>query len=139
MDQPSIDHIGIAVGDLDEASAVFRNVLGVEESHREEIVEEGVAISIFELATTRIELISPLDGQSPISKFLSTRGPGIHHIAIQKQDIRAHHQILLEKGFSVIGQIRSGGEGREVFFLHPNQTFGVLIEYTSPPSRGSGR
>ena len=137
MNPPCIDHIGIGVRDLDEASSLFRDVLGVEESHREELPGEGVAIAIFELGATKIELITPLDEENPISKFLATKGPGILHLAIRTPHLEAHYGELREKGFQVTGKIRSGGEGRKVFFLHPKQTSGVLLEFTSPPPHES--
>jgi methylmalonyl-CoA/ethylmalonyl-CoA epimerase len=135
---PFIDHIGIAVRDLDEASSTFARILGASESRRERVESEGVEIAVFETGGTRIELLSPLHEHSPIAKFLEKRGPGVHHISLGSRDIRGRHAELGRLGFTFPGGIRKGGEGREVFFLNPKETQGVLIEFTSPPGDGSG-
>jgi methylmalonyl-CoA epimerase len=139
MNTPGIDHIGIAVRDLDKAGEIFSKLLGVRESHRERVEQEGVEISVFQTRGTRIELLSPLDEKSPIARFLERRGPGIHHIAIERPDIHEHAAHLSGHGFSLIGGVRTGGEGREVFFVDPKETSGVLLEFTSPPSSGRMR
>jgi len=132
-----IDHIGIAVRDLDEASSTFAGILGVSESRRERVESEGVEIAVFETGGARIELLSPLHEQSPVAKFLEKRGPGIHHISLGSRDIRGRYAELSRLGFTFPGGIRKGGERREIFFLSPKETQGVLIEYTSPSERGS--
>jgi len=134
MDESVIDHIGIAVNDLDEASALFSKLLGKNESHREKVEGEGVEISVFEVGSIRIELLSPLASDSPVAKFLGRRGPGVHHVAIRHGDIPRIHEHLTGEGFTTPGGVRKGGEGRNVFFLKPGETSGVLLEFTSPPS-----
>ncbi len=134
MKRPSVDHIGIAVRSLDEASELFSRLLGMSESHRERVEGEGVEISVFDVGGARIELLAPLHAESPISKFLERRGPGIHHVALALEEVRAHHDHLVGEGFRVLGSLRKGGEGREVFFLDPKETSGVLFEFTSPPA-----
>jgi methylmalonyl-CoA/ethylmalonyl-CoA epimerase len=135
MNTPSVDHIGIAVRTLDEASALFSKILGMSESHRERVESEGVELSVFEIGGARIELLAPTRPDSPVSRFLDRRGAGIHHIALRLDDVRSHHDRLVERGFRVLGSVRKGGEGREVFFLDPKETSGVLFEFTSPPDR----
>jgi methylmalonyl-CoA epimerase len=137
MGKSSIDHIGIAVENLDEAAKVFSKLLSITESHREKVVNEGVEISVFEVGETRIELLSPIEETSPVAKFLKRRGPGVHHIALRLDELRGHYEELTEQGFSVIGKIRKGGEGRDIFFLDPRETSGVLLEFTTPPSQNS--
>ncbi len=133
MNKTGIDHIGIAVTDLDEASAAFSRLLGVEESHREVVRQEGVEIAVFDMCGPRIELLSAFDEESPVARFLERRGPGLHHIAVKSEDIGALYERLAGLGLSLIGAVRSGGEGREVFFVNPKETSGVLFEFTSPP------
>jgi len=137
MDEPVLDHIGIAVNDLDETSALFSKLLGINESHREKVEGEGVEIAIFEIGGTRIELLSPLVPDSPVAKYLARRGPGVHHVAVRQTDIQRHYEILTDEGFTAPGGMRKGGEGRDVFFLKPAETSGVLFEFTSPPAERS--
>jgi methylmalonyl-CoA epimerase len=139
MDEPVIDHIGIAVRDLDQALALFTHLLGVSASRRETVEGEGVDMAVFETGGTRIELLSPLDPDSPVGRFLNRRGPGIHHVAIRRGDIHRLHEHLTSKGFTAPGGVRRGGEGRDVFFLKPGDTSGVLFEFTSPPSETPDR
>lgn len=134
---PSVDHIGIAVDDLDEASSVFARLLGVRESRRERVESEGVEIAVFELRGARIELLSPLDARSPIAKFLQKRGPGVHHISLTSSSLESRLETLSRLGFESLGGIRKGGERRDVFFLSPKGTQGVLIEFTTAARRGS--
>jgi methylmalonyl-CoA epimerase len=132
-----VDHIGIAVRDLEEASATFARILGMAESRRERVETEGVEIAVFETEGARIELLSPLHGLSPLAQFLEKRGPGIHHISLASGGLQEKASMLAALGFTIAGGIRPGGEGREVFFLHPKDTGGVLIEYTTPPAQRS--
>ncbi len=124
-----IDHIGIATRGLDEAAAVWRAALGLEADRTEEIAEQGVKVAMLPIGETHIELLEPLRADSPISRFLEKRGPGIHHIAVRVDDIRAALAHLKEKGTRLIDENpRSGFGGSLVAFIHPSATNGVLLE-----------
>ncbi|CAN5795867.1 methylmalonyl-CoA epimerase [soil metagenome] len=124
-----IDHIGIATRHLQEATALWRDALGLEIESTEEVGEQGVRIAMLPLGETRIELLEPLNPQSPVGKFLDRRGPGIHHIAIRVDDIRACLGQLKEKGARLIDETpRIGASGCLVAFIHPSSTNGVLLE-----------
>jgi methylmalonyl-CoA/ethylmalonyl-CoA epimerase len=137
MEDMVVDHIGIAVDDLERASETFSKLLGIHESRRETVESEGVEIVVFDLDGARIELLGTLGEDGPIAKFIRKRGPGIHHIAIRCGDPSGHADNLTKQGFNLLGKIRKGGEGRDVFFLPPAETSGVLLEFTSPPEKAS--
>ncbi len=125
----NIDHIGIATRGLEEAAAVWQDALGLEVAHAEEINDQGVKVAMLPIGDTLIELLEPLHGDSPISKFLEKRGPGIHHIAVRVDDIRATLARLKEKGVRLIDEApRPGARGCLVAFIHPSTTNGVLLE-----------
>ncbi len=124
-----IDHIGIATRELKEATAVWRDALGLRVEFTEDVAEQGVRIAMLPIGETHIELLEPLTQESPVGKFLEKRGPGIHHIAIRVDDIEATLGQLKEKGARLIDETpRIGAGGCLVAFVHPSSTNGVLLE-----------
>ena len=124
-----IDHIGIATKGIDEASAFWRETLGVEIGGTEEVNEQGVRVAMLAVGESRIELLEPTHEKSPIAKFLDKRGPGIHHIALRVGDIRAALNKLKASGARLIDETpRIGAGGCLVAFIHPTAAGGVLVE-----------
>lgn len=129
-----IDHIGIATTGIDDAARFYRESLGLQIEHVEEVASQKVRVAMLPLGESRVELLEPTSDDSPISKFLAKRGPGIHHIAVQVQDIRASLAELKEKGARLIDeQPRPGAGGCLVAFIHPSSTGGVLLELVEHP------
>ena len=124
-----IEHIGIATRALDEAVGFWRDALGLRVEEIEEVAEQGVRVAMLPIGETRIELLEPTGEDSPIAKFLEKRGPGIHHIAVRVNDIRAALARLKESGARLIDETpRVGAGGCLVAFIHPSTTNGVLLE-----------
>jgi methylmalonyl-CoA/ethylmalonyl-CoA epimerase len=124
-----VDHIGIATRQLDEALALWQDVLGLKVDSTEEVTEQGVRVAMLAIGETHIELLEPLSAGSPVGKFLEKRGPGIHHIAVSVSDIRATLAQLKEKGTRLIDETpRVGAGGCLVAFVHPSSANGVLLE-----------
>jgi methylmalonyl-CoA/ethylmalonyl-CoA epimerase len=124
-----LDHIGIATRQIDEAMDLWRNTLGLELEHTEEIAEQGVRVSMLSLGESQVELLEPLSADSPVGRFLEKRGPGIHHIAIRVDDIRAELAKLKSTGARLIDETpRTGAGGCLVAFVHPSSAGGVLLE-----------
>ncbi len=125
-----VDHIAIAVKDLDGAIKVYRDLLGLEFSGREAVQEQGVEVAFFNMEGFKLELITPLAEGSPIDNFLKKRGGGFHHICFQTESIESELRRLQLKGLEPITREPGvGSEGRKVGFLHPRGTFGALIEF----------
>ncbi|WDF59411.1 methylmalonyl-CoA epimerase [Flavobacterium sp. KACC 22758] len=124
-----IEHIGIAVKNMDDANVLFEKLLGVP-SYKEETVEsEGVLTSFFQTGTNKIELLMATNPESPIAKFLEKKGEGIHHIAFDVEDINAEISRLKNEGFVLINKVpKKGADNKLVVFLHPKNTNGVLVE-----------
>jgi methylmalonyl-CoA/ethylmalonyl-CoA epimerase len=124
-----IEHIGIAVKNLQESNAVFEKLLGQPPYKEEEVASEGVKTSFFMNGPNKIELLEATNPESPIAKFLEKKGEGIHHIAFDVTDIEAEIQRLKGEGFLVLNEIpKKGADNKLVAFLHPKSTNGVLIE-----------
>ena len=124
-----IEHIGIAVKDLDAANDLYANLLGVGHYKVEEVASEGVSTSFFKCGESKIELLAALNEESPIAKFIDKRGEGIHHIAFLVQDIEAEVERLEGLGFRVLNSIpKKGADNKLVVFLHPKSSHGVLVE-----------
>ena len=124
-----IDHIGIAIERLDDATAVWRDALGLKLDSTEQIDTQGVRVAMFTLGESHIELLEPLSPDSPVGKFLEKRGPGIHHIAVRVDDIRAKLAELKANGLRLIDEVpRIGAGGCLVAFIHPTAANGVLLE-----------
>jgi methylmalonyl-CoA/ethylmalonyl-CoA epimerase len=124
-----VDHIGIATHQLHEGLAVWRDALGLHLDSTEEIAEQGVRVAMLAVGDTHVELLEPLSSESAVGKFLAKRGPGIHHIAIRVEDIRASLADLKSKGVRLIDETpRVGAGGCLVAFIHPSAANGVLLE-----------
>ena len=131
-----IDHIGIATNGIDDAARFYLESLGLEIEYVEEVASQKVRVAMLPLGESRVELLEPTSDDSPISKFLAKRGPGIHHIAVRVQDIRASLAELKEKGARLIDeQPRMGAGGCLVAFIHPSSTGGVLLELVEHPPK----
>jgi methylmalonyl-CoA/ethylmalonyl-CoA epimerase len=124
-----IDHIGIATRQLDEGLAVWRDALGLAVDATEEIAEQGVRVAMLPIGDTHVELLEALSPDSSVGRFLAKRGPGIHHIAVEVDDIRASLADLKSKGARLIDETpRVGAGGCLIAFVHPSTTNGVLLE-----------
>lgn len=124
-----IDHIGIATRGIDDAAKFYRDVLGLDVAETEEVAEQKVRVAMLPIGESRIELLEATSEDSPISRFLEKRGPGIHHIAVRVDDIRAALANLRAKGARLIDEEpRQGAGGCLVAFVHPSSTGGVLLE-----------
>jgi methylmalonyl-CoA/ethylmalonyl-CoA epimerase len=124
-----IEHIGIATRGLDEAVRFWRDALGLEVVDTEEVEEQRVRVAMLPVGESRVELLEPTSEDSPVAKFLEKRGPGIHHIAVRVDDIRAKLAELKEKGARLIDETpRIGAGGCLVAFIHPQSAGGVLLE-----------
>ena len=126
-----INHLGIAVEDLDAAVAFYRDVLGLPPSHTEEF--EGMRIAFIPVGESELELLAPCDADGPIARFLQKHGPGIQHVAFEVDDVDATVAELQEKGARLIDTVaRPGADNTRIAFLHPKGTHGVLIEVCQP-------
>jgi len=124
-----IDHIGIATNGIDEAAKFYRESLGLEVDHVEEVPSQKVRVAMLPLGEARVELLEPTSDDSPIAKFLSKRGSGIHHLAVRVADIRTALADLKRGGTRLIDEEpRPGAGGCLVAFIHPSSTGGVLLE-----------
>ena len=124
-----IEHVGIAVKDLNKSNILFKKLLG-EPSYKTETVEaEAVTTSFFKLGNQKIELLQAMTSNSPVSKFLNKRGEGMHHLALHVEDIHKEIQRLEKEGFSFVSKTPTkGADNKMIVFLHPKTTNGVLIE-----------
>jgi len=124
-----IEHIGIAVKDLEVSNKLFASLFGEKQYKEEEVVSEGVKTSFFKSGPNKIELLQATNEESPIAKFINKKGEGIHHIAFAVSDIKVEIQRLKKEGFVVLNEIpKKGADNKLVAFLHPKTTNGVLIE-----------
>jgi methylmalonyl-CoA/ethylmalonyl-CoA epimerase len=128
-----IDHIGVAVPDLDAAVASYRQLFGVEPSHREVVESDGVETVMFEVGESRIELLGSLGPESKIAGFLAKRGGGIHHVAYGVEDVQADLDRLAADGVALLDrEPRRGAGAKLVAFVHPKAVGGVLTELCQP-------
>jgi len=124
-----IEHIGIAVKNLEESNLFFQKLFGTPAYKQEEVTSEGVKTSFFMNGPNKIELLEATNPESPIAKFLEKKGEGIHHIAFEVEDILAEIERLKSEGFTVLNETpKKGADNKLVAFLHPKGTNGVLIE-----------
>jgi len=131
-----IDHIGIATGGIEEVANFYREALGLNFEEVEEVSEQKVRVAMLPIGESRIELLEPTTSDSPISKFLAKRGPGIHHVAIQVDDIRESLRKMKQEGARLIDEEpRKGAGGCLVAFVHPSSTGGVLVELVEHQER----
>ena len=126
-----IDHIAIAVQNLDSALETFRNLLGCapEAIRIEEVASEKVRVAFIPIGDTKIELLEPLSDESPIAKFLAKNGDGMHHIALETDDIDKETERLATFNIKPLGLPKEGAGGKKIMFLHPKETNRVLIEF----------
>ena len=128
-----VDHIGVAVEDLDAAIALHEEAYGMAVAHREVVEEQGVEAVLLDVGENHVELLRPLDGETPVGRFLSKRGPGLHHVAYQVSDVQATLDTLRGRGLRLIDETpRTGIRGSRVAFLHPESSGGVLTEIVQP-------
>jgi methylmalonyl-CoA epimerase len=128
-----IDHIGVAVDDLDGAVKLYSESFGMREQHRETIAAFDVEAVLLEVGEGHVELLKPLSGESGIGRFIERNGPGLHHVAYQTSDIDSALEQVKAAGLDLIDQEpRTGIRGSRVAFLHPKSTGGVLTELVEP-------
>jgi methylmalonyl-CoA/ethylmalonyl-CoA epimerase len=125
-----IEHIGIAVENLDEAIAYYQDVLGLNCYAIEEVVDQKVKTAFFQVGDTKIELLESTDPEGPIGKYIEKKGPGVHHLAFAVDNVNQALKTVESKGVHLIDQEkRQGAEGLNIGFLHPKSTLGVLTEF----------
>lgn len=124
-----VDHIGIAVADLEEALQFYRDQLGLECKGIEEVKEQKVKVAFFPVGDSKIELLESTDPEGPVGKFIEKKGGGVHHLSFRVTDIEAKLKQLKEQGVALIDEKpRYGAGGAKIAFLHPKSTGGVLVE-----------
>jgi len=124
-----IEHIGIAVKDLDAANKTYAAVMGAEHYKTETVESEGVSTSFFKVGESKIELLAATNSDSPIAKFIDKRGEGIHHMAFYVDDIHAEIERLKKEGFRLLNENpKPGADNKMVAFMHPKDANGVLVE-----------
>jgi methylmalonyl-CoA/ethylmalonyl-CoA epimerase len=128
-----IDHIGVAVEEIEPALALYRDSFELTVAHREVVEEQGVEAVLLDVGENHVELLAPLGPDTPVGKFLAAKGPGLHHVAYQVSDIDATLEALKQAGLQLIDeQPRTGIRGSRVAFMHPRATVGVLTEIVQP-------
>jgi methylmalonyl-CoA/ethylmalonyl-CoA epimerase len=128
-----IDHVGIAVDDLDAAIALHERTYGMPLVHRETLAEQGVEAVLLDVGENHVELLRPLGDDTPVGRFLAKRGPGLHHVAYQVDDIAAALAQLRDEGVRMIdSEPRTGIRGSRVAFLHPSASGSILTELVEP-------
>jgi methylmalonyl-CoA epimerase len=129
----NIDHVGVAVEDIDSALALYRDALGMPLVHRETITAQGVHAALLDVGDSHVELLQPIGPETAVAKFLARRGPGMHHIAYRVDDVEESLRALARAGLRLIDERpRPGIRGSRVAFLHPTSTGGVLTEIVQP-------
>jgi methylmalonyl-CoA/ethylmalonyl-CoA epimerase len=124
-----IDHVAIAVRDLDGAVAWYEDVLGAHAVHREVVASDGVEEALVQVAESYVQLLTPISDTSPVARFLATRGEGLHHVAYRVEDCAAALEAVKASGARVVDEVpRPGSRGTTVAFVHPSTSFGTLIE-----------
>jgi methylmalonyl-CoA/ethylmalonyl-CoA epimerase len=128
-----LDHLGIAVRDLDLILPFYRDLLGLELLYTETIESDGVRVAVLEFGGGHLELLEPTSADSPVARFIEKRGPGLHHVALRVSDCEAALSAAADTGFSLIDTVpRIGAGGKLIGFLHPKSTGGVLLELCQP-------
>ena len=135
-----IDHVGIAVADLDDAVERYRRLLGVEPVHRERVADQGVDEVLFATGDSYIQLLGALGPDTPVGRSLATRGPGVHHIAYRVDDVTAALSHFRAEGARLVDETpRAGSRNTLIAFVHPKSMGGVLVELVQERARGSAR
>jgi methylmalonyl-CoA epimerase len=128
-----IDHVGVAVAELDAAIALLEGTFGMPLVHRETVEEQGVEAALLDVGEGHIELLRPLSEDTPVGRFIAKRGPGMHHVAYQVRDVDATLERLRADGVRLIDEVpRTGIRSSRVAFLHPSASGGVLTELVEP-------
>ena len=128
-----IDHVAIAVNDVEASAKVYQKALGIDEIEFETVESEGVKVAIIPMENGRIELMQPTKDDSPIKKFLDKKGPGLHHMALETDNIDGEVERMEGCGVQFLGKVRPGSAGTKVTFIHPKSLEGVLAELCSHP------
>ena len=129
MEAMTVDHIGVAVRSIDQALEFYRDTLGVEPAHRTVVAHEKVEAAMLPTGESRIELLQPTADDSVIARFIERRGEGMHHLALQVDDVEAAAEAVRQSGRRlVVDRVQIGAEGYKYVFVHPNETGGVLLE-----------
>ena len=128
-----IDHIAIAVNDVEASAKIYQKALGIDKIEFETVESEGVKVGILPMENGRIELIQPTNDESPIKKFLDKKGQGLHHMALETDNIEGEVERMEGCGVQCLGKVRPGSAGTKVTFIHPKSLDGVLAELCSHP------
>jgi methylmalonyl-CoA/ethylmalonyl-CoA epimerase len=129
MEVSGIHHVAMAVDDLDQAVATYERLFGAELELRDSLAEQGIEAAYLRVGSGRIELVAPTDGESAVGRFVASRGPGMHHVALAVPDVTLAVRELEEAGVTIIDtEPRAGLGGHEVSFVHPESIHGVLVE-----------
>ena len=132
VDARGIHHLGVAVDDLDEALGTYSRFFSAELEHRATMPRQGVEAAAVRVGTGRVELLTPLEADTPVGRFLASRGPGMHHVAFEVSDIQAALESLKRDGAQLVdAEPHEGLFGLEVAFVHPDSVHGVLAEVVS--------
>lgn len=130
----NLDHVGIAVEDLDASLADFKRMYGVDPSHREVVESQGVEEAMLAVGGSFVQLLQPMDDDGPVARFIQKRGPGLHHLAFAVADVAAALTHLEAEGAELIdSKPRIGGWGKTIAFVHPRAFAGTLIELVESP------
>jgi methylmalonyl-CoA/ethylmalonyl-CoA epimerase len=134
----AIDHVGVAVEEIDAALPFYRDVLGLQLVHRETVAAQGVHAALLQIGDGHLELVAPIAPDTGVAQFLARRGAGLHHVAYRVEDIEATLRALTEAGMRLIDDYpRPGIRGSRVAFVHPSATGGVLSEIVEPAKRAT--
>ena len=128
-----IDHIAIAVNDVEASAKIYQKALGIDKIEFETVESEGVKVAILPMENGRIELMQPTNDESPIKKFLDKKGQGLHHMALETDNIEGEVERMEGCGVQFLGKVRPGSAGTKVTFIHPKSLEGVLAELCSHP------
>ena len=128
-----IDHIAIAVNDVEASAKIYQKALGIDKIEFETVESEGVKVAILPMENGRIELMQPTNDESPIKKFLDKKGQGLHHMALETDNIEGEVERMEGCGVQFLGKVRPGSAGTKVTFIHPKSLDGVLAELCSHP------
>jgi methylmalonyl-CoA epimerase len=129
-----IEHLGIAVDSIDKAAPFWKHILKISHRSTEDVIDQGVVTDIYDTGQGKVELLEALGDNSPIAKFLDKRGPGIHHVCFEVEDINSAIKELKENNINVLSDGPTiGAEGYKVVFIHPKSTGGVLVELAEKP------
>ncbi len=130
-----VDHVGLAVKDIDAALALFSGVFGAPPSEVHVLEDQGVRATLIEVGQTRLELLEPLSADSAVGRFIERRGEGLHHLALNVNDIAGKLRVLQENGIRLVDQEPREGLSGTIAFLHPASVFGVLTELVEKDSK----